>query len=457
MATDSLKINPFALPDDDDCWHLDDPHHVEVWPRPTAAANSLKEAPGVYKAAALPGNHVAGQAPDSQSEDDSALVDAYRRVGINAREAWKRTTGKGVRVVIFDHGVDFEHPSLKDNIGLDAARDFDHDPGGKGRSHQEGGRIDNRFNAHGTACAGIVAAAALSGVRVVGVAPKATLVPIRISTNFETGALINALEYARGVGDVILVPRYLPESPELSEKINEVAREVPVVCASGNDGTNFLVHPASLEGTIAVGACNEKGYRSTYSQYGEGLDVVAPSNDLAVEDATVVRLDLDEANFRVRAEAERQARLANRPVPNGRPLDLNELLKLQQAAAWNLDKFGSLSIATTDNRGDFGYNDEPPGDFCPATGDFGFGGTSAAAAQVAGVVALMLGVALERHGGDRDAVRKYLPPETIRQLLKETANMGDLHPEPGRRTVTDEFGAGLVDAAAAVDRALAAR
>ena len=455
MATDSLKINPFALPDDDDCWHLDDPHHVEVWPRPTAAANSLKEAPGVYKAAALPGNHVAGQAPDSQSEDDSALVDAYRRVGINAREAWKRTTGKGVRVVIFDHGVDFEHPSLKDNIGLDAARDFDHDPGGKGRSHQEGGRIDNRFNAHGTACAGIVAAAALSGVRVVGVAPKATLVPIRISTNFETGALINALEYARGVGDVILVPRYLPESPELSEKINEVAREVPVVCASGNDGTNFLVHPASLEGTIAVGACNEKGYRSTYSQYGEGLDVVAPSNDLAVEDATVVRLDLDEANFRVRAEAERQARLANRPVPNGRPLDLNELLKLQQAAAWNLDKFGSLSIATTDNRGDFGYNDEPPGDFCSATGDFGFGGTSAAAAQVAGVVALMLGAALERHGGDRDLVRKYLPPDKIRQLLRETANKGDLHPEPGRRTVTDEFGAGLVDAAAAVERARA--
>ena len=50
-----------------------------------------------------------------------------------------------------------------------------------------------------------------------------------------------------------------------------------------------------------MGACNDKGYRSTYSQYGAGLDVAAPSNDLAVQDATVVRLDLDEADFRVRA------------------------------------------------------------------------------------------------------------------------------------------------------------
>jgi subtilisin family serine protease len=445
MASVPLKIFDFDLPENDDCWHLDAPHDVKIWQRVAIQLTGFAEAPRPYAKS--------GALDDDRRQADSEPVDAYKRVGVNAREAWRRTTGKGVRVVVLDNGVDFEHPSLRDNISLDDARDFDHDLRGEGRSHREGGRIDNRFNAHGTACAGIVAAAALSGTRVVGVAPEAVLVPIRISTNFKTRSLINALEYARGVGDVILLPRYLPESPELSEKINEVAREVPVVCASGNDGTNFLVHPASLEGTIAVGACNEKGYRSTYSQYGEGLDLVAPSNDLPVEDAAVVRLDLDEANLRVRAEAERQARLANRAVPNDRPLNLNELLKLEQAAAWNLDQFGSLSIATTDHRGDFGYNDEPPGDFCPVTGDFGFGGTSAAAAQVAGVVALMLAAALERHGGDRDLVRKYLPPDKIRQLLRETANKGDLHPEPGRRTVTDEFGAGLVDAAAAVERA----
>lgn len=283
-----------------------------------------------------------------------------------------------------------------------------------------------------------------------GVAPQATLVPIRISTNLETDSLINALKYARRVGDLILIPRYLPESPDLSAIISAIARKVPIVCASGNDGTNSLIYPASLDGTIAVGACNEKGYRATYSQYGAGLDVVATSNDLAVEDAAVVRLDLDEANFRLRAEEERQARLTGQPLPPGRPRDLKELLALPLTKGWNLERFGSLSIATTDNTGDFGYNDEPPGDFCPATGDIGFGGTSAAAAQVAGVVALMLSACFAKH--DREVVKEYLTPATIRQILQETTYK-NLHPE--RRTFKVEFGAGLVDAAAAVQAALA--
>ncbi len=55
---------------------------------------------------------------------------------------------------------------------------------------------------------------------------------------------------------------------------------VPVVCASGNNGTGSVIYPACLEETIAVGACNEKGWRATYSQYGRGLDLVAPSNDV---------------------------------------------------------------------------------------------------------------------------------------------------------------------------------
>jgi subtilisin family serine protease len=446
MASVPLDIFDFKLPEQDDCWHLDPPREVEITRRASAQLRGFAEAPVTYAKTEARDKVVV-----YQQQDDSEPVDAYKRVGINARAAWEKATGKGVKVVVFDNGVDYEHPSLRANVSLGEARDFDHDPDGKG-----GGRIDNRFNAHGTACAGIVAAAVLEGVRMVGVAPEATLVPIRISTNFETRSLINALEYACGVGDVILVPRYLPESPELSQKVREIAREVPVVCASGNDGTDFLVHPATIEGTIAVGACNEKGYRSTYSQFGEGLDVVAPSNDLAVEDAAVVRLDLDEANFRVRAEAERQARLKNRPAPNGRPLNLKQLLELNEARDWNLEKFGSLSIATTDNRGDFGYNDEPPGDFCPVTGDFGFGGTSAAAAQVAGVVALMLSACLAKHGGDLAVVKKHLPPDVVRRLLRETANTADLHPDVERRNFAQEFGAGLVNAAAAVEAALAA-
>jgi hypothetical protein len=75
--------------------------------------------------------------------------------------------------------------------------------------------------------------------------------------------------------------------------ISEVAVRVPVVCASGNNGTGSLIYPACLEATIAVGACNEKGWRSTYSQYGRGLNLVAPSNDVPARSKTLTRCSED--------------------------------------------------------------------------------------------------------------------------------------------------------------------
>ena len=121
---------------------------------------------------------------------------------------------------------------------------------------------------------------------------------------FRDKSLIAALKYAARKADVILLPRVLPVDDNLDLAIKEVASRVPVVCASGNDGIAELAYPARLQETIAVGACNNRGYRSTYSQYGKvpdpdgGVDVVAPSNDIPVEDRELVRLDLEEAKDR---------------------------------------------------------------------------------------------------------------------------------------------------------------
>lgn len=53
-----------------------------------------------------------------------------------------------------------------------------------------------------------------------------------------------------------------------------------VVCvATGNDGESRIGFPSTHDHAIAVGACNDRGRRSSYSNYGTGLDVVVPSND----------------------------------------------------------------------------------------------------------------------------------------------------------------------------------
>jgi subtilisin family serine protease len=381
-------------------------------------------------------------------------------LGINAVAAWRKSRGEYIKVVIFDTGVEFTHPSLAANIstgkdGLpDQAWDFDHRLDGKGRSIHEGGRIANPFDAHGTACAGIVGAADRGDTDVVGVAPKCSLVPVRINANFEPAALEAALERAASVGDVILLPRYLPRASvdkpkaDLSERERKreeglrslertlctIATKKPVVCAAGNDGKKGLVFPACLPETIGVGACTEMGWRSTYSQYGENLDVVALSNDVPIETKGFVRLDKDEIERRVRDEQERAWLRDGHPIL-ARPHARRPLEDTQQAKDGHLAEFGERAIATTDNLGGAGYNFD--GDYCKADGTFGFGGTSAAAAQVAGVIALML-AKNSNLMGDVEAIRKQLWAAASKEYLRSNGN------------AQAEFGYGLVDAEKAV-------
>ena len=146
---------------------------------------------------------------------------------------------------------------------------------------------------------------------------------------------------------------------------------------------------------ITVGACNNKGYRSRYSQYGPHLTVVAPSDD-------------------------------ETPAPGAEPSKT----------------LGTRSIATTDIPGPFGYSQGNSGYTNPKDLD-GMGGTSAAGAQVAGIIALML------------EANRNLKARNVRRILQETAKtdhlltVADVRPEKPSM----EFGAGLVDAGAAVAKA----
>jgi subtilisin family serine protease len=53
-----------------------------------------------------------------------------------------------------------------------------------------------------------------------------------------------------------------------------------LVCvAAGNEHDSRLGFPSSDEHAVAVGACNDRGLHSAYSNRGRGLTVVAPSDD----------------------------------------------------------------------------------------------------------------------------------------------------------------------------------
>jgi subtilisin family serine protease len=97
---------------------------------------------------------------------------------IKADKAWERgASGAGVRVAVVDTGIWYHHPDLRDNIDFNAGATFV--PGTDDFLDDEG---------HGTHVAGIIAAAD-DNWGTVGVAPKATLIGIKVLAGDGTGRI----------------------------------------------------------------------------------------------------------------------------------------------------------------------------------------------------------------------------------------------------------------------------
>jgi subtilisin family serine protease len=245
---------------------------------------------------------------------------------VSALDAWAITTGsQNISIIVHDSGVDINHPDLNANIG--PGWDFDNSDND----------ATNNNGPHGTACAGIIAAA-VNGQGVTGIAPNCRIIPLRAAGNHTWETWAETFNWAAQRGRIISCSWEITTNNTLSEAIrNAVNNGVTVFCAAGNNGTGTISYPASMAETIAVGASTNQDIRANYSQFGDGLDVVAPSSG------------------------------------------------------------GTLRVETTDVQGTAGYNtaNAPAGDYCNANDATGFGGTSAATPLAAGIAGLMLSVTPE--------------------------------------------------------------
>ena len=109
----------------------------------------------------------------------------YPTTGINVFPVWTDYTGKGVRVAVFDQGIDPSHPDLDENLLVSLGRNASNLTAG-------GAPILSSDN-HGTAVAGTIAAER-NGAGIVGVAYGADLVSIY--SGLTRAEIPNAFTYA---------------------------------------------------------------------------------------------------------------------------------------------------------------------------------------------------------------------------------------------------------------------
>ena len=319
--------------------------------------------------------------------------------------------GEDVVISIVDDGVESAHPDLTDRIVPQAGYDYrDQDP----QPEPEGANgIDAEgkpaADSHGTAVAGVAAASGNNGIGVAGAAYAARLVPIRLiggnaGDDQEAKAMAHRLDLvhisnnswgADDDGKTITAPGPLMKAA-LDTALSQGRGGLGTIFVwSAGNGGNEQDNAnndgyANHPGTIAVGALNDLGHRADYSEPGACLIVSAPSGN---------------------------------------------------------DKSRLPGSFTTDLLGERGYNRaDVESDIAEIDYTSTFNGTSSAAPLVSGVVALML------------QANPKLGWRDVQEVLIRSAAMAQ--PEnPGWFTnsakirFNHEFGAGRVDASAAVQLA----
>lgn len=214
-------------------------------------------------------------------------------------EGWEITKGcDAVTIAILDEGCDLSHDDYRTNLVSGWDVPFD-----------DGNASPNRWDGHGTACAGI-AAAISNNEGIAGVASGAQIMPVRIAYSPFDGAnwvttdawLAAGLAFAFQNGADVLSNSWGGGPP--SEQIHAAIRDAVidgcggkgavVVFAAGNDDWPSPSYPALYPETICVGAtspCDERKSPTSCdpetwwgSNYGDGLDVSAPGVHIPATD-----------------------------------------------------------------------------------------------------------------------------------------------------------------------------
>jgi len=218
---------------------------------------------------------------------------------VDAFLAWDVTPGGSPDVVIaiVDDGVDIDHPDLQENIWTNPnphapdrhGRNFyddDYDPRPR-YFHPPYDQLEGN-DSHGTPCAGVAAAVGNNRRGVAGIAYQCKILPVKI---FGADALASndrvadAIRYAGRHAQVISLSWSSPWNPDLESAIDDAAQTgrggkgCLVFCATGNENRSSIAFPARHSLAFGVGASNDQGKRSQYSNYGEGTAFVAPSSD----------------------------------------------------------------------------------------------------------------------------------------------------------------------------------
>jgi serine protease len=224
------------------------------------------------------------------SKDDPRLSDQWNLSMLSAPAAWQLSSGQDVIVAVLDTGINATHEDLTNNIhpgGYDFITDTKSSGDGNGF---DGDPKDEGTSFHGSHVAGIIAAEADNMKGIAGLAYDAKIMPLRVLGVQDTGSssdIAQAILYAAGLENTsgnslradIINMSFGSEAQSATVKAaldKAYAQGLILIAAAGNIATDSAFYPAAFENVIGVGAVSNDKKRSSFSNFGINLDLVAP-------------------------------------------------------------------------------------------------------------------------------------------------------------------------------------
>lgn len=236
---------------------------------------------------------VASASPASAAADEQSCEvgvtryvedSSYAISSLSIPQTWGLATGKGVTVAVVDSGVDSGNAHLRGAVL-------------PGTSFVPGPPTQDLLG-HGTGVAGIIAARFVDGSALIGAAPEAKILPVRVFQDEDTTGSRpvayppDTRRMARGIAwavrngaDVINVSMSTRPTddalPELKAALDLARRKDVVVVASGgnqdvDEAFTQVRYPAGGDGVIGVAATNQASEVDNWSIHGAQNDVSAP-------------------------------------------------------------------------------------------------------------------------------------------------------------------------------------
>lgn len=224
---------------------------------------------------------------------------------------WEFSQGAESVIAVVDTGI-LPHPALENRVlpgvdlisDADAARDGDGrdmDPTDMGDWTNPGDCSENSPGSastfHGTVLAGAIAGNNQNSFGIIGAAPQAGILPVRVSGAcgarvsdiaegivWAIGQSVDSVSENLNPADVINISFAIERTCSVFlQKAIDLAYErgVHLVTSAGNhgaEGKNFS--PGNCSNVINVGAVNEAGLLSSQSNFGDMVDIYGPGGDL---------------------------------------------------------------------------------------------------------------------------------------------------------------------------------